>query len=224
MAHAFGFSDATYWSQTFREEVRVITVEERVHELLAPIVATLGIELLDVEYNSSALRLTIEEADGGVTTGRLAEVNRLISPILDQHDPIPGRYTLEVSSPGLERPLKRAEHFRRAIGETIVVKLQPEHRPRRLRGSLLSVDETAPADSDLSTVGSPGTATSIVIDMVEVDGVELDEPEQRTVELSAIDRARTVFEWGPGPKPGQPGAKKSTSNKTKKPSQPRGVR
>ena len=205
-----------------------MSVEERVQELLAPIVATLGIELLDVEYSGNALRLTIEEADGGVTTGRLAEVNRLISPILDQHDPIPGRYTLEVSSPGLERRPKRVEHFRRAIGENILIKLEPDYQPRRLRGSLLSVEPASPPTAsgapDPAAENLTGTAPSIVIDAVEVDGVELDAPERQTVELSAIARARTVFDWGPGPKPGQPGAKRSKANKNKTPSQPRGVR
>jgi ribosome maturation factor RimP len=190
-----------------------MTVQERVHELLAPIVASLGMELLDVDYSGNALRLTIEETGGGVTSERLAEVNRLVSPILDQHDPISGRYTLEVSSPGLERPLKRAEHYRRAVGEKVAVKLVPEQQPRRIRGELLSVDPS-----------------SIVINAVEVDGVELEEPEQLTVELSTIAGARTVFDWGPGPKPGQPGAKnqpgakKKALNKSKTPSQPRGVR
>ncbi|MCP3990756.1 MAG: ribosome maturation factor RimP [Actinomycetia bacterium] len=198
-----------------------MTVQERVQELLAPIIATLGVELLEVEFSGNALRLTVEEGDGGVTSERLAEVNRLVSPILDQHDPVPGRYTLEVSSPGLERPLKRAEHFLRAVGEQVVVKLVPDCEPRRLRGSLVSVEDG-----------------SIVIDTVEINGVELDESEHRTVAIETIASGRTLFEWGPGPKPGQPGAKKpnppgakknkktkkNTADKSKTPSQPRGAR
>ncbi len=198
-----------------------MTVQERVQALLAPIIATLGVALLAVDFSGNALRLTVEEGEGGVTSERLAEVNRLVSPILDQHDPIPGRYTLEVSSPGLERPLKRSAHYQRAIGEQVVVKLIPDCEPRRLRGSLVSVEDE-----------------SILIDAVEIDGVELAASEQRAVAIDSIATGRTLFEWGPGPKPGQPGAKKpnppgtkknkksnqKTVDKSKTPSQPRGAR
>lgn len=192
-----------------------MSVEARVLELLAPVVATVGVELIDVEHNGGTLRVTVDE-ESGITSERLAEVNRLISPLLDQHDPIAGRYTLEVSSPGLERPLRTADHYRRAVSETIIVKLNPEQETRRLRGTLVSVDDNDDGGYD------------IVIDVTEVDGVELDENESRRVEPSVISSARTVFAWGPGPKPGQPtGKKKKSKNaaakKTKSPSQPRGV-
>jgi ribosome maturation factor RimP len=197
-----------------------MTVAERVEELLSPVVASLGVELLDVDFAGNTLRLTVDEGDG-VTSERLAEVNRLVSPILDQHDPIPGRYTLEVSSPGVERPLKGAEHYQRAVGEQVVVKLHPDCEPRRLRGVLISVEDD-----------------SILLEAVEADGIALGQPEHRTVELATIAKARTFFEWGPGPKPGQPGAKKPNPPGTKKskksktkpaknstiPSRPRGAR
>ena len=175
-----------------------MTVQERVQELLSPIIATLGVELLDVDFTSNTLRLTVDGSEG-VTSEQLAEVNRLVSPILDQHDPIPGRYTLEVSSPGVERPLKRAEHYERAVGEQVVVKLVADCEPRRLRGALISVEDS-----------------SILLDTVEVDGVALVEVERRTVDLATIASGRTFFEWGPGPKPGQPGAKKPNPPGTKK--------
>ena len=176
-----------------------MSVTARVHDLLAPVIATLGVELVDVTFSGGSLRVTVDEGSG-ITTERLAEVNRLISPILDQHDPIPGRYTLEVSSPGLERPLKTADHYRRAIGETVVIKLVPTHEPRRIRGLLTAVEEP-----------------TIVVEATEVDGVELGDVEHRRVELSTIAGARTVFEWGPSPKPGK-------SGKQKKSAQPRGAR
>lgn len=176
-----------------------MSVQDRVHDLLDPVVATLDVELVDVEFAGGTLRVTIDR-DGGVTTESLAEVNRLISPILDQHDPIPGRYTLEVSSPGLERKLKRPDHYRRAIGEQVLVKLVPDAAHRRLRGQLVAVD------------ASPGT---VDLDVVEVDGVELDEPERRQVPLSEVTTARTVFEWGPAPKPGGPKAKNAKAKSSK---------
>jgi ribosome maturation factor RimP len=159
-------------------------VAETVAELLAPIIATLGVELIDVEWIGSSLRVVVDE-DSGITTDRLAEVNRLISPILDQHDPVPGRYTLEVSSPGVERKLVRPDHFRRAIDEDVVVKLQPGVEPRRVKGRLVSYAD--------EIVG---------VDAIEVDGVDLAEPEPFRIPLHDIAKARTVFAWGPAPKPG----------------------
>jgi ribosome maturation factor RimP len=182
--------------------VSAVSVQDEVHQLLAPIVATLGVELLEVELTGGTLRVIVDEA-GGITTERLAEVNRLVSPILDQHDPVPGRYTLEVSSPGLERPLKRPDHYRRAVGEEIVVKLVPEAEPRRLKGRLLAVGGPGPP-TDPAAAGA-----TISVEVTEVDGVELDEPERREVQLRQVATARTVFTWGPGPKPGQPGSKKA---------------
>ena len=183
-----------------------MTVTERVHDLLAPVVATLGVELFDVEFTGGSLRVTVDE-EPGITTERLAEVNRLISPLLDQHDPIPGRYTLEVSSPGLERPLKTTEHLRRAIGEQVVIKLVPESDVRRIRGSLVDADDT-----------------SVVVDATEIDGVERNEAERRPIERSTIATARTVFEWGPAPKPGGNKNKRSKKTKSRTPSQNRGAR
>lgn len=195
-----------------------MTVQDRVHELLAPIVATLRVELLDVEFTGGTLRVTIDAVDraeavgdteAGVTTETLAEVNRLISPVLDQHDPVPGRYTLEVSSPGLERPLKRAGHYRRAVGEEVIVKLAATRDPRRVKGRLAQVVE--------STTSDPETV-EIVVDAVEIDGVELDEVEVRRFSIADVATARTVFEWGPSPKPGGKNnkrAKKGTAKKNK---------
>ncbi|MDH3680799.1 MAG: ribosome maturation factor RimP [Acidimicrobiia bacterium] len=178
-----------------------MSVQERVYELLEPIVATLEVELVDVEFTGGTLRVTVDQHDG-ITTESLAKVNRLISPILDQHDPVPGRYTLEVSSPGLERPLKSAPQYERAVGEQVVVKLVPSVEPRRVKGELigLKVVEGGPAEIDL--------------DVVEVDGVELDEPDRRRLALADIASARTVFEWGPSPKPGGPKQKNPKQKKT----------
>ena len=197
------------------------TVQERVHELLAPIVATLDVELLDVEFTGGTLRVTIDNAgsgpDEGVTTQALAEVNRLISPILDQHDPVPGRYTLEVSSPGLERPLKRPGHYRRAIGEQVIVKLAASSDPRRVKGQLRSVEGLADSPTDRGAPpdgGHDDDPVELVIDAVEVDGVALDAPEERRISTDEVATARTVFEWGPGPKPGK--SKKSKKNASKR--------
>ena len=175
-------------------------VPETVMRLLDPVVATLDIELVDVEYNGATLRVVVD-TDAGITTDVLAKVNRLVSPILDEHDPINGRYTLEVSSPGVERNLTRPRHFVRAIGEDVVLKMHPGIDPRRVKGTLTEVRP----DED-------GNQTLIVV-VREVDGNDLSEVETHEVSLDEVDKARTVFEWGPAPKPGGPKSKNTNTKK-----------
>ena len=75
----------------------------RVRELVAPIASDLGLELYDLEQRGGTFRVTLDTppgSDGGVTLDKLALASRLVSRELDEHDPVPGRYTLEVTSPG----------------------------------------------------------------------------------------------------------------------------
>ncbi len=178
-------------------------VADRVYALLAPVVATLSVELVDVQWSGGTLRLAIERPDAdpedGVTTDTLAAANRLVSPLLDQHDPVPGRYNLEVSSPGVERPLRRTEQFTRAVGENVIVKTIPGHDPRRVRGLLRSFEEER-----------------LTIDVVEIDGVDLTEIETHEVAMADVASARTHFDWGPTPKKGGKGAKGPKKGPSKK--------
>jgi ribosome maturation factor RimP len=168
-------------------------VVRRVRELVEPIASDLHLDVYDVEQRGGTMRVTLDTpsgSDGSVDLDQLALATRLISRELDHQDPIPGRYTLEVTSPGVERSLRTPAHFRREIGKTVNVRLADvtaEHR--RLEGVLVAADDT--------------TAT---LRVVEGDGVV-----DRTVELASVDRARTVFEWGPQPKPGGKGAAKKKS-------------
>src|SRR4051794_3639747 len=98
---------------------------ERVHELVAPLLAPLGLELFDVELAGPVLHIAVDR-DGGVDLDTISEATTVISHALDDDDPIPGRYTLEVSSPGLERPLRTPAHFLRFIGTTVSVKTTAE--------------------------------------------------------------------------------------------------
>jgi len=188
-----------------------MSIEETVTELLEPVVATLDVEILDIEWNGQSLRLVVDRTWGpdevidktnGITTQQLADVNRLVGPILDQHDPVPGRYTLEVSSPGVERKLTKDEHYRRAVGEQVVVKMMPKFEPRRVKGELLSLDVDA---GTIDVVGD------------EVDGIDQADPQTITIDMASVQKARTSFDWGPKPKPGGPKKKKSgpTSASTK---------
>lgn len=167
-------------------------VLQRVRELIQPIASDLGLDLYDLEQRGGTLRVTIDTppgSEGGVDMDQIALATRLISREMDHHDPMPGRYTLEVTSPGVERTLRTPAHFQREIGKTINIRLvDPNAEPRRFEGVLVAADDA--------------TAT------VRVDDDALTE---RIVDLVDIDRARTVFVWGPQPKPGGKGASKKKS-------------
>jgi ribosome maturation factor RimP len=121
-----------------------------ISRLLAPTVESLGLELLGVEYlpsaGSAVLRLYIDVQDDG--TGRhvgiedCEAVSREVSAQLDVEDPISSNYTLEVSSPGVDRPLFGAAQFARFVGEQVKVTLKfPQDGRRRFQGRILKVEE-----------------------------------------------------------------------------------
>ena len=98
----------------------------RIWELVAPLTQTEGIEIVDIELrhdgsrNGRVLRLYLDK-EGGPTMDDLSRASREVSDLLDTHDVVDGAYTLEVSSPGINRPLKRPEHFARFVGKTVRV-------------------------------------------------------------------------------------------------------
>jgi ribosome maturation factor RimP len=88
----------------------------RVTAIVAPLLVDLKLDLYDVEFRGGTLRVTVDTppgSPGGVDLDTIALVTRMVSRDLDHADPIPGRYTLEVTSPGLERTLRTPAHFRR---------------------------------------------------------------------------------------------------------------
>ena len=97
----------------------------RIHELVEPVLSNIGFELIDVEYLSMhgrwVLRLYIDKA-GGVTIDDCAYVSNELGDLIDVKDIINHEYILEVSSPGLNRPLKREKDFLRVIGEKVKVR------------------------------------------------------------------------------------------------------
>lgn len=161
---------------------------------LQPVVRAVDLELVDVELRSGVLLVTVDR-DGGVDLGALTDANRVVSSVLDELDPIPGRYTLEVSSPGVERTLRTPAHFVRAIGETVTVKTRPQvPGDRRRRGVLVAADDDG---LTLDVDGGPE------------GGIHLS--------YSDIDKARTVFAWGPegGPRrQAAPSSKRGTTEPT----------
>lgn len=173
-------------------------VIERVRDKVEPIASDLQLDLYDVELRGGTLRVVVDTppgSDEGVNLDKLALITRLVSREFDHDDPMPGSYTLEVSSPGVERALRTPAHFQREIGKEIAIRLSNvESDERRLQGILVAADDT--------------TAT------LRIDAGD-DEPTEQVVELDQIDRARTVFEWGPQPKPNS-GKGKQKNKKSKK--------
>lgn len=113
--------------------------------LLGPTVKALGLDLWGLELALSRagglLRLYIDHPDRPVTLDDCEQVSREVSALLDVHDPITGNYTLEVSSPGLDRPLYRADQYARFVGS--IVRAQtgiPVDGRRRFQGSIAGVD------------------------------------------------------------------------------------
>jgi len=144
--------------------------ERQVQELLEPLLAPTGIEVFDVELTAGAgagvLRVTVDRP-GGIDLEAVGRASTIVSSALDEADPIPGRYTLEVSSPGLERALRIPAHFQRHVGTTVSVKTKAAtDGERRLQGTLEAAD-----DEGCTVAG-------------------------RTIAYDDIERARTVFEWG----------------------------
>jgi ribosome maturation factor RimP len=160
---------------------------ETVHRALEPALARHGYELFDVTLTGQGrqriLRVAIDR-DGGIDLDAITDATEAVSEVLDHDDTlVPGPYALEVSSPGVERPLRRPTHYRRAIGETVTVKTRDgEGVPERMRGVLVAADE-----------GTEGGIT-----------LQTDDHQER-IGYDAIEAARTVFEWGPTPPPGGPG-------------------
>src|ERR1700679_630262 len=91
-------------------------------DALSPLLEARGLDLVDVELHGSELTVFVDR-QGGVDLDTLGEASRAVSAALDEIDPLPGRYTLAVSSPGLERRLRTPAHFARAIGETVTVRV-----------------------------------------------------------------------------------------------------
>lgn len=165
-----------------------MAVVDRVLELVAPVVADVGAELYDIEFSGGILRILVD-ADGGIDIDAIKTISRSASRILDDADPIPGRYTLEVSSPGLERPLRTREHYVGAVGEAVKFKTHADvDGRRRFEGTLTGADDDG--------------------FRVDVDGAEL------TFAYDAVTKTKTVFEWNPTPKPGS-GAKNSPDRSKK---------
>ncbi len=147
---------------------------EEVRDLAEAVARRRSLQLWDVVMAGDRGRPVVRiylDAEGGVDLETVAEVSEEISRGLDLRDPIQGRYTLEVSSPGLERPLKSPEHFARSVGSRVVVKTSQDVGAgrRRIEGEIVQADQQGV--------------------LVAADG------DRVFVPYEAVRSARTVFEW-----------------------------
>ena len=162
---------------------------ERLIAVLEPVVHAHGAELVDFELKNEAgwvLRVFVEKLgasaekmstkDAAINLELCSNIARDLSPALDLADPIPHRYNLEVSSPGVERPLKRVEDFVRFAGEKAKLKLKTGVQGQKV------------------LVGKLGTVRGGVIDVI--DGARTYD-----VPLEDVVSARLVFEFGPPSRP-----------------------
>jgi len=159
-------------------------ITQRVLPLLEPACASSGFELVDVRFTMEQggwiLRIYLDRTDGEqVDLDDCERMSRELSALLDVEDPIPQAYSLEVSSPGMDRPLRTVEHFRRHAGEEVKVTMAvpvmvPAGERRNFKGKLQGVD------------GEGDDAVALV----EIDGKET-----FRLRIADIDQARLVPDY-----------------------------
>lgn len=146
---------------------------EKLVAIIEPAVSALGFELLGVEYmpqgRHSLLRIYIDHEDG-ITVDDCGDVSHQVSAVLDVEDPIRGEYTLEVSSPGLERPLFTLEHYVRFAEHLAEIRLHaPLHGRRKFKGRIQGVD-----------------GDEVILDV---------EGEEQRLAIGNIEKAHLIHEW-----------------------------
>jgi len=148
-----------------------IALRNRIRGIVEPAISDEGCALVAVEVvagdKGQVLRLYIDHPDG-ITIQQCAHISRALSPLLDVEEPFSGAYRLEVSSPGIDRPVETAEDFARFAGFRAKIRLMPGAERRRYTGTLIGIEDAHV--------------------QIEVDG------ETHALPLNEIDRARLVLE------------------------------
>lgn len=157
-----------------------VDVAERITEIVGEILAPLGMALVDLEYKREGrdmvVRLFLEKLEGGINLDDCADVSRQLSDILDVEDFMPERYTLEVSSPGICRPLKKVADYQRFVGSLIKVK----------------TFDTLTDDAGNKRKTFLGTLTGIENDVISID---LKEGQHAAIPLDKVAKANLEFEF-----------------------------
>ena len=153
----------------------MIKIEEKVKKLINQQIESEGYEIYDIEYVKEGkeyyLRIFIEKADGNITIEDCENVNNIINPILDEAAVIKNQYYLEVSSTGLEKNLRTKEHYDKAIGKEIKIKLfkKDEHGNKEIEGTLKKID-----NEEIT---------------IEKNGKNIN------IEIKDIAQAKTIYNW-----------------------------
>ncbi len=179
-------------------------VEEQVRTIITPLLQDLAVDLWDVEWSGSRLRIVVDQntTDNqgndkakGIDTETLGLVSRILSSELDAANPVPNKYTLEVSSPGLERSLRHPEHFLKYVGKTIALKLNAPISNTNFSGGELEAGQGDIPPSIASQVRFSGK----LIDVSSSGIILQTEAGKKEVELEIsfenIKKANVVFEW-----------------------------
>ena len=163
---------------------------ESIRDLVAPLLASLGLDLYDVELTGAgharSIRVVVEriaasgESPVGVDLDAITDATRMLAPALEAASMLRDSDVLEVSSPGLERSLRRPEHFRSAVGMLVSAKHVRNGETVRDRGTIVAVDDDG---IDLAVEGADEATSRIA--------------------YADIVACRTIFEWGPAPRPGR---------------------
>lgn len=146
-------------------EVSLATLEQKLQSLVLDSIEAMGFELVGIECQRAGRFLTVRlyiDKEGGVTIDDCSDVSRQVSAIFDVEDPIADKYNLEVSSPGLDRPLFTIEHYQRFIGSDVVIHLRiPMFDRRKWQGKIESVE------GDLITLNVEGTVQSFAFGNIQ---------------------------------------------------------
>ncbi|MDO4435143.1 MAG: ribosome maturation factor RimP [Cardiobacteriaceae bacterium] len=147
-----------------------MTKEEQVSDICRPVIEGMGLEWVGVEYHHgrhATLRIYLDK-EGGIAMDDVVAATEQLNPLLDVHDPIGGMYTLEVSSPGLDRPLFTLEHYKRFVGSLVKINVRVAvNKRRRFEGTLIAVDEETQKISIEFQVGKEKLVEHLALDNIE---------------------------------------------------------
>lgn len=157
-------------------------VAHKLRELVDPVARRRGLELVDIQFREGRTQSVVQlyaDAPGGISLAQLEELSRTLGDLFDAEDPIPGNtYELEVSSPGLDRPLTVPAHFEAAHGQEVMIT------------TVEKIDGSRKHKGVLSGFGPSGA-------IVQVEG------SSRTIPVDSMDSAHTVYRFVAPPKPGK---------------------
>lgn len=146
-------------------------IQEQLVEMLTPTVAALGYELVGIEYLAQGKHSTVRvfiDSEKGINLDDCQQVSGQISGILDVEDPIKGEYSLEISSPGAERPLFTLAHFEQFIGSAVSLRFYGMvEKRRKLKGNIIAIE-----DGNI-TISELGTELEFIVDFEQIDKANL---------------------------------------------------